>query len=230
MSDLDAFARGLDGSLWEGSLAFAAHLEHDASQRLAAVGHSLGGGGAYHLFYFLTRLLRPKTTLETGVAAGYSSHAFLAALERNGAGHLYSSDFPYFRLPQPERFIGILVPDELRARWTLRIAGDAANRPPLIAAVEQIDLFHYDSDKSYSGRRFAASVAQSKLAANGVMLFDDIQNNAHFHDLVAATATASATVGATGPAFRVFEFGGRYIGLLGRVEPAVDACSEKQIN
>ena len=75
--------------------------------------HDLGGGGAYNIIYFLTRLIKPKIIFETGVGAGYSTYAFLTAIKENNLGTLYSSDFPYFRLNKPERYIGFLVTDDL---------------------------------------------------------------------------------------------------------------------
>jgi hypothetical protein len=35
--------------------------------------------------------------------AGFSSSAILTALKENGEGILYSSDFPYFRIKNPEK-------------------------------------------------------------------------------------------------------------------------------
>ena len=55
-------------------------------------------GGLYKLLYFPIRKIKPYTVVETGVAAGWTSLAILRALNKNGRGHLYSSDFPYFEL------------------------------------------------------------------------------------------------------------------------------------
>ena len=71
--------------------------------------YNLGGGADYPLLYFLTRYLNPENVLETGVAAGFSSYAILSALQKNRKGTLYSSDFPYLRIKNPERYIGIVV-------------------------------------------------------------------------------------------------------------------------
>ena len=77
---------------------------------------------------------------------------------KNNAGYLYSSDFPYFRLAHPERYIGLLVQgNSLKIRWDLDIRGDSVALPEIADNLNHtaIDLFHYDSDKSYSGRDFA---------------------------------------------------------------------------
>jgi hypothetical protein len=114
------------------------------------------------------------------VAAGWSSRAFLAALESNNRGRLYSSDLPYFRIPQPERFVGILVEPDLRGRWELQLQGDQVNLPRMLSSIEQVDLFHYDSDKMWSGRNFAMKLVGQKLATTGIILMDDINNDSWF--------------------------------------------------
>jgi hypothetical protein len=104
------FAHAVNAELWIESQNAANEINRSAEKALEAIPHRLGGGAAYPFLYFVTRHTRPSCILETGVAAGYSSYAFLLALDRNGQGKLYSSDFPYFRLPNPDRYIGI-VPD-----------------------------------------------------------------------------------------------------------------------
>ena len=88
----------------------------------------LGGGGAIDLLYFLCRRLRPLSVLETGVAAGLSSYAILSASNKTGVGSLDSSDLPYPRIINPEKYIGILVPDYLKGtHWKLKTNGDTKN-------------------------------------------------------------------------------------------------------
>jgi len=110
----ESLARRLNNSLWDEATSYSDNFRHRAENTLRNVEYDLGGGGYYPLLYFLTRYLRPGTIVETGVAAGYSSSAFLSAIKVNGCGRLYSSDFPYFRLPNPEKYIGILVEEGLR--------------------------------------------------------------------------------------------------------------------
>lgn len=164
----------------------------------------MGGGGDYPLLYFLTRWTRPKVIVETGVAAGFSSHAFLAALHENGEGQLLSSDFPYVRLPDPARLVGCAVPDPLRARWKLGLEGDVTNLARFVGQVSAIDLFHYDSDKSYVGRRRAFDRVEPRLRPGATVMVDDIQDNLFFRDLVDRTRRP----------FHVFGFEGKYLGLI----------------
>jgi predicted O-methyltransferase YrrM len=203
--DYVAYAKSIDAALWAESEAASQTIAADATRVLATIPHQLGGGGAYPFLYFVTRLIKPEVVVETGVAAGFSSYAFLAALEANGSGKLYSSDFPYFRIPEPEKYIGIVVPAHLRPRWELLVEGDEANLPAIVQRAGPIGLFHYDSDKTVEGRAFAMAQVRGHLAKNGVVIMDDIQDNAFFRDLVA-----------THPGeWRVFGFQGKYVGLLG---------------
>lgn len=202
---LDEYCSRTDWSAWREAQDTAKKMSSDARRRLSQLEFDLGGGGAYPLLTFLVRRFRPEIVVETGVAAGWSTRAILAALEANGAGHLYSSDFPYFRLPHPERFVGWVVPEELRSRWTLDLRGDRRALPRIAQSVAKIDLLHYDSDKSYGGRRFAMSVLMPCLAHDAIVVMDDIQDNVFFRDWVLEKQMP----------YHVFSFEGKYVGLLG---------------
>ncbi|WP_184947383.1 O-methyltransferase [Salinisphaera orenii] len=204
-----AFAESIDQALWRESETVARRITEAADARLREVEYDLGGGGVYPLLYFITRLMRPTVVVETGVAAGYSSAAFLEALEANAHGELYSSDFPYFRIPDPERYIGIVVDDSVKHRWHLYVEGDENNLRAIVDEVPAIDLFHYDSDKSYSGREQAWDQVRARLASNAVVLFDDIQDNSFFMDFVGREGRED---------WYVFEFNDKYIGLVGTLK------------
>jgi predicted O-methyltransferase YrrM len=200
------FASTIDTSLWRETEDVCSEIHENATEKLENLGLDLGGGGHYPLLYFMARHMKPHAVVETGVAAGWSSKALLLALrENNAGGKLFSSDFPYFRLKNPERYVGSIVDDNLKEHWTLLIEGDRYNLPLIAKRSGTIDLFHYDSDKSYSGRAFALQCLEPKLSATVAILFDDIQNNFHFKDLVAARQWT----------FKVFAFEGKYVGLTG---------------
>jgi hypothetical protein len=181
-------AKALDPQLWDEALAFGDSFRKRASTILDDVPYALGGGGHDIFLYWLTRYARPNVIIETGVAAGWSSRAFLAGIAKNGTGRLYSSDFPYFRLPNPERFIGILVEEELRPNWVLEIDSDEVNLPRILEAVDEVNVFHYDSDKMASGRQFAVELVRRKLAPTGLIIMDDIWNDDWFRNYVTAEA------------------------------------------
>jgi predicted O-methyltransferase YrrM len=202
---LEDFACSLDADLWAEAQRFAGSLESDARQRLADVPFLMGGAGDYRLLYFLVRYAKPAVVVETGVAAGFSSASILAALRKNDRGKLYSSDFPYFRISDPEKYIGRVVPDELRSGWDLRIKGDRVNLKELARELSSISLLHYDSDKSYEGRDFALATLGPRLAQGAIVVFDDIQDNFHFRDWVSREKLR----------FRVFQFDGKWVGLVG---------------
>lgn len=204
--DAATYAAALDPSLWAKALGFGDRLEAYGAQKLAELGVSMGGGGHYPLLHFLVRHRRPSVAVETGVAAGFTSAAILAGMDTNGLGRLYSSDFPYVRLNAPERYIGCAVEEPLKARWELRILGDRKNLPEIVKAAGPIDLVHYDSDKSYPGRRWALETLQPCLSPDAVIIMDDIQDNWFFRDYVERR----------GCRFKIFGFQGKYLGMIER--------------
>ena len=181
-----AWCEAKDPALAAEAREFVTALRERAEHLRSETGQRIGGGARAELLYFLTRYTRPEVVVETGVAAGFSSMAFLSAMERNGTGRLYSSDFPYFRADNPEDYVGILVPAELRTNWTLLLKGDEVNLPQILAQIDHIDFYHYDSDKSYAGRRYGMDVVAAKLAPNATVMMDDIVDNVFFRDYVTA--------------------------------------------
>jgi predicted O-methyltransferase YrrM len=205
------YCRTLDADLWTEAEEFGHELRAYADELGTRLGVKLGGGARAELLYFLTRHKRPRTVLETGVLHGYSSASFLHALARNrDDGRLFSSDFPYFRARDPEAMVGVLVPDDLRDVWTLLLEGDRKNLPALLARSGPVDLFHYDSDKTYAGRRRALQLVTPHLAPHAFVVMDDIQDNLFFRDWASGRTeepvilgTGSFFVGAIGiPAHR----------------------------
>lgn len=191
---LDAYGETLDGALWAEAADFTRELE----QRARSLNiEGFGGGAAYGLLYFLVRLRKPAVALETGVAAGWSSEAILAAMAANGAGMLWSSDLPYVR---GGREPGVLVSPAHRDRWRLFKQGDKDNLPQILSQCCPVDFFHYDSDKSVAGRDWAWRQVQPRLAPKAVVLWDDIQDNWHFRDRGEG---------------RVFRFQRKFVGLVG---------------
>jgi predicted O-methyltransferase YrrM len=207
-SDFKELAVGLDVELWEEADKTSKIMEKNAEKILENIKYNLGGGGAYPFLYFITRYLKPDCIVETGVAAGFSSYSFLSAIKINNKGRLYSSDFPYFRLPNPEDYIGIVVDDSLKDNWELYIEGDETNLPRILSNINKIDIFHYDSDKSYSGRKMAMSMIESALSEATIILMDDIQDNSFFYDYIEKKKAKS---------WYIFEFMGKYVGMVGEL-------------
>lgn len=198
-------AQRLAPELWDEAVEFGRRTRARAEPILAEVPVDMGAGGDYEFLYWLTRYLRPAQIVETGVSAGWTSQAFLSALRQNGSGQLHSSDFPYFRIKDPEQYIGVIVEPELRKNWDLHTVGDEIAIPEILSKVEQVDLLHYDSDKSFSGRASTMALVRQRLAPGGIMIMDDIRNDSWFREYVEAEKVP----------FTVFN--GRY-GLIGELK------------
>jgi predicted O-methyltransferase YrrM len=203
-TSLDDFCTKIDATLWEEAKNASQEIKSAADEKLSSLDIDLGGGGNFPLLYFLVCKMRPSVVVETGVAAGYSSKAILSALKKNESGRLYSSDFPYFRIRDPEKYIGYVVDDELRDGWTCLVKGDKRNLPDILSRIDHIDIFHYDSDKSYSGRERAINLILPRMRRGGVVIMDDIQDNCHFEDFVKKNHIVA----------NVFEFWGKYVGMF----------------
>lgn len=203
--DYSAVFSAWDPVIWDEAVRASERINAEAGKKLERIEFDLGGGGAVPFLYFLVRKLAARTVLETGVAAGYSSAAILSAIKANGFGKLFSSDFPYFRLQDPEKYIGFVVDDYLKAGWDLHIEGDRKNIPAIMRSIESIDVFHYDSDKSYAGRSWAIEQVRGKLHSRSMIVWDDIQDNCHFMDFVAHLPRDS---------WWVFHYDGKYVGML----------------
>ena len=94
----EEFCKSIDLILYEEIKSDANLIEKEAKDKLSKLNISFGGRGNFILLYFLIRKFKLFNIVETGVAAGWTSLAILRALQKNGEGNLYSSDFPYFRI------------------------------------------------------------------------------------------------------------------------------------
>ena len=171
-----------------------------------AGGLDLGGGGAIDLLYFLCRRLKPLSVLETGVAAGLSSYAILSALNKNGVGCLDSSDLPYPRIQNPEKYIGILVPDNLKGtHWNLKTNGDTKNLNEFLKYKKDLyQIIHYDSDKRKQSKKLFIEKITPYLSPNAVFIVDDIQDNLAFKEYVLSHKLN----------YRIFQYESKFLGAI----------------
>jgi|WetSurMetagenome_2_1015567.scaffolds.fasta_scaffold93184_2 predicted O-methyltransferase YrrM len=137
----------------------------------------LVAGGFVQLCYVLCRLHKPEVALETGVAYGWVSVFILTALEKNNKGRLYSIDLPAFAVGS-SKWSGAMVPDRLKANWSMHIGPQAKILPDLLSEIPQVDFFHYDSDKTYQGMITTFRLVWSRMSSHGVMISDDLDNDA----------------------------------------------------
>ena len=136
-----------------------------------------GRDGLLRLAGALVRVLRPAVVVETGVARGYTSATILAVMEENNRGRLYSVDLPPLEVDK-ETFVGQVVPETLKRRWTLRLGPSRRILPQVVRAAAPIDLFLHDSDHTYSSQLEEYRTAWPFLRSGGVVLSDDVTNPA----------------------------------------------------
>lgn len=182
-------------------------LINEAEKKATQSRVKMGGPGDLSLIYSAVVLSNAHKVIETGVAYGWSSLAILAGLLDKDGAKLISVDMPYPKMGN-ESFVGIVVPERFKSYWSLIRQPD---RPGVQKAIAQhkgeIDLCHYDSDKSWYGRNYAYPMLWDALKTGGVFISDDIQDNMAFAEFVEAKNIP----------FAVTESHGKYVGILRKV-------------
>jgi hypothetical protein len=144
-----------------------------------------GDAGLVRAVWCLTRHLRPRSVVETGVLHGVTSRFILEALERNGVGHLWSIDLPPLEHVWQDE-IGIAVGGRFRARWSY-IRGSSKRRlRGVLSKLGQIDIFIHDSRHSEQNVRFEVDRAFAALRPGGAIVVDDIDANWGFRTFTQA--------------------------------------------
>ena len=183
--------------------ALPTEVLEEGAERAAASSVKMGGAGDLRLLHAAVRLSGARRVVETGVAYGWSSLAILAAFDAAADAMLVSVDMPYAKMNN-EAFVGIAVPDRYRTRWRLIREPDRNGLKKAIACFDgMIDLAHYDSDKSWWGRKFAYKVIWRALGDGGIFISDDIQDNFAFRDFVEKRQLT----------FAITEASGKYVGV-----------------
>lgn len=141
----------------------------------------MGGAGAIDLLYNLCEATQSCKVLETGVAYGWSTLSILLSLSNRPNALLISVDMPYAKAGN-EFFVGTVVPNQLRNSWILFRESDFTGIPKAISKLGELDLCHYDSDKSYLGRRRSNKLIWKALKKNGLFISDDISDNIGFKE------------------------------------------------
>jgi len=158
-------------------------FERDLRNRLKEVMYSgwltLSNG---RVLYLLTRLLRPKVAVETGVFAGVSSSFILKALNANGSGELYSIDLPDPFWNKIGKQPGFAVSKELRRNWSLTLGPSSETLERLLMSLRSIDFFFHDSDHSYENMLYEFNTAWSFLSPGGLLLSDNVDMNNSFDE------------------------------------------------
>lgn len=153
----------------------------------------MGGAGALDMIFYLNEFVNAKNSLETGVAYGWSSLATLLSLNKRN-GTLYSSDMPYLA-QNGDQYVGCVVPAYLSNNWKLFRSADKESLPQIFKEQAVFDFAHYDSDKSYNGRIWAYNVLWNHIREGGVLMSDDISDNAAFKDFCTSKNLKPTVVG-----------------------------------
>lgn len=156
-----------------------------ARERVAKCPERMGGAGSLDMIYYLSESIGATRMVETGVAYGWSSLAFLLSARRREGARLVSTNMPY--LFGSEENVGCVVPPELRTDWVLLHGPDSTELPRALDMMPSIDICHYDSDKSYAGRMWSHPRIWEALRPGGVFIADDVGDNwafRHFCDTV----------------------------------------------
>ena len=146
-----------------------------------------GKNDFYYFLYTITRILKPKIVVETGVNEGYSSQAILSAMNLNNFGKLYSIDLPnVINAPNGRSYnlngreVGYIVPSYLRKRWELRLGDSKILLYPLLSELKEIDIFIHDSLHTYDHMLYEYTTAWTFINKNGFLISHDIQMNSAF--------------------------------------------------
>ena len=140
----------------------------------------MGGRGAISFIYHLVKSLKAKNIIESGVAYGWSSMAILLAIKDHDGAKLISNDMPYIKMDNDD-FVGCVISEKLKDKWVLQREPDVIGIPKAIKKLGgTIDVFHYDSDKSYTGRMWSSPIIWNSLKEGGFFISDDINDNIAF--------------------------------------------------
>ena len=140
----------------------------------------MGGEGAISFLYHLVKEKKFKNIIETGVAYGWSSLAILLAIKDIENALLISNDMPYIKANN-EDYVGCIIPENIKSKWQLQRLPDVKGIPLALNFFNHnIDLCHYDSDKSYTGRKWSSPILWSSLKNGGLFVSDDINDNIAF--------------------------------------------------
>jgi predicted O-methyltransferase YrrM len=158
----------------------------------------MGGPGNLDLIYHLAEHVKATRVIETGVAYGWSSLALMLSLRHRPGARLISTDLPY-PMRGTDKYVGVVVPVELRVGWEILRRPDRDALTRCLATLPQIDMCHYDSDKSYEGRSWAYRELWNALRAGGVFISDDVGDNLAFREFCNSLGRAPVVVST--PAF-----------------------------
>ena len=204
LTSIETFCSSKDKILWEKCQKEYQEIEKKIKLKLKDEPDIILSGGILPLIYFLVLLNKPKNIFETGVAYGFSTEVILSAIQKNQIGHLFSSDLPYYKIRSPKKIVGKIVSMDLKKNWTLDLRGDHISLNNFLTYINKVDFLHYDSDKSYNGRKKTIKKILKYLTASATLIMDDIQDNIFFKNFVEQNKLK----------YHVFHYQEKYVGLI----------------
>lgn len=135
--------------------------------------------------YVITRMLRPRHAVESGVSSGLSSAHILMGLERNGGGQLHSIDLPRYQKAEKRikgelsssiprgKDSGWAIPTRLKRGWDLRKGRSEDVLPGLLKQLPSVDLYCHDSPWTPEHLAFEFETIRPKLHPGSIVVADN---------------------------------------------------------
>jgi len=172
-----------------------------AQSREKNLKYKMGGMAHLNLIYNLTKHLKPIKILETGVAFGWSTLVFI--LSKTKKTSLTSIDLSYPAMSS-YKYVAMAVPLNLKKNFKLCRGIDTNFLKLFNKDKKYFNLIHYDSDKSYIGRKKNYDLIWKILKKNGCFISDDISDNSAFYEFVKLKKTN----------YHILKIGSKYVGVV----------------
>jgi predicted O-methyltransferase YrrM len=163
--------------------------------------YKMGGMAHLNLIYNLIKYYKPKKILETGVAFGWSTLVLI--LSKTKDSELTSIDLSY-PAKSSEKFVAKALPYNFKNKYKLLMGIDHDYLNLFKDKKKKFDFIHYDSDKSYNGRKKNYKLIWKILSKNGCFVSDDISDNFAFYEFVTSKKLNCY----------VLDFKSKYIGIV----------------
>ena len=172
-----------------------------ARSRERSLNYKMGGMAHLNLIYNLVKYLKPKDILETGVAFGWSTLVFILSKPKHS--NLTSIDLSY-PTKSSDKFVAMALPPNLKNEFKLLRGIDYNHLKFFNKKKKYFDFIHYDSDKSYDGRKKNYDLIWKILKKNGCFISDDISDNSAFYEFVKLKKTN----------YHILKIGSKYVGVV----------------
>mgnify|MGYP001348129855 CR=1 FL=1 len=141
----------------------------------------MGGMADLNLLYNVTKKIEPNNILETGVAFGWSTLAF--SLAKTKKTKISSVDLPY-PFKNSHHYVAKALPNDFKKKIKFYFGIDTDILKKINLTNKKFDLIHYDSDKSFDGRKKNYEIIWKMLKKKGWFISDDISDNSAFESFV----------------------------------------------